>query len=131
MRVELKNWLGVLVLLCLGFILGRVTMFPDVNANPQKSEIGRYQLLIGEAEYMDFIVDDKDSIIRSELLVHSGLFRIDTMTGDVDYYLKEVTRAMPGDTLLIIEHDWRSLTQVGGNKNRVRVLPNEIIENTV
>jgi len=118
MKVEIKNWLGVMVLVCLGFILGKVPIDPDVTASPQKSEIGRYQLVVGEIEVAYHSVDmydtsnTKDS---TEFTRDKTLFRIDTMTGEVDRY-DGVYSVATRDSLFQV-YDWTKIT------GRKRVLP--------
>ena len=75
MRLEIKNWLGVVVLLCLGFTLGRVTVLSGVNAKPQESEIGRYQLVAGTNT-------NSETGEKTETV-----FRIDTKTGEVHQWM--------------------------------------------
>jgi hypothetical protein len=89
MKVEIKSWVGVVVLLCLGFVLGRITFLPDVNASPQESEIGRYQLIAGqyEATLREFNKKHgEDSPPTTRPISEKTLFRIDTATGEVDMY---------------------------------------------
>ncbi|MGB8658267.1 MAG: hypothetical protein WCE90_10870 [Candidatus Zixiibacteriota bacterium] len=76
MKVEIKNWLGVVVLLCLGFILGKITVSRDVKANPQESTVGRYQLTAGTIQSWG----SKDAHTTS------SIFRIDTQTGMVEQW---------------------------------------------
>jgi hypothetical protein len=111
LKVEIKNCLVVVVLLCLGFILGRTTILSDVNATPQESDIGRYQLIVGEIDLSKWFSNEK-GVLDTTYDLRSGktLFRIDTKTGNVDYHFIEECTSW-GDTLSIWEHKWQTLTQ--------------------
>ncbi len=100
MRIEIKNWLGVVLLLCVGFILGKVTVLPDVNASPEESGVGRYQLVAGT----------RTNELTGERI--QTVFRVDTKTGDVEYWQEwrqyfhgEEAKSMGGDTW--VESMWR------------------------
>jgi hypothetical protein len=110
MNVEIKNCLGAVILVCLGFIVGRLVAFPDVIVKPPESEIGRYQLIVSEIDLPHWIFMD-DSLVGAEA-PSSGktLFRIDTKTGDVDYYFVEEFHSW-GDTLRSWEYRWNNLTR--------------------
>lgn len=86
MNVEIKNWLGVVVLLCLGFILGKITASPGVNATPQESQVGRYQLVVGEFNWRQHEVDKTSGLDTMTTVHDKRLVRIDTVTGEVEYY---------------------------------------------
>jgi hypothetical protein len=106
MRIEIKNWLGVVVLLCVGFILGRATVLPDVNASAENLDIGRYQLLIGEIE-TSTLLPDGEAVTGYP---YKTLFRIDTITGDVSIYEINVSIPTEKDSLVNIVPMWRSVT---------------------
>jgi hypothetical protein len=120
MKIEIKNWLGVVILLCLGFVLGKVTVLPDVNANPQKSEVGRYQLAVGEIEITSWVLEglEEGEDTGSMTNRYKTFLRIDTMTGDVDLYQHELVVPTEKDTLvrldspIMIIPEWKSLTSV-------------------
>jgi hypothetical protein len=109
MKVEIKNWLGVVVLLCLGFILGRTTVIPGVNAEPQMSGIGRYQLIAGEYEVTSLSVKQGDSTAATESEEKKKtLFRIDTVTGDVDVFDGSMTFFTPDG--IAVRYSWLNMT---------------------
>lgn len=90
MKLEVKSWLGVAILLCLGFILGKITASRSVNATPQESRVGRYQLVAGEYEIMVRKFDERhqqDSLPTTGTNRQKTLFRMDTMTGEVEQYI--------------------------------------------
>ena len=98
MKIEIKNWLGVVILLSLGFVIGRITVLPEVNANPQESKVGRYQLIAGEYEVMvrEFNKESgEDSLPTTGTNSQKTLFRIDTVTGEVDMYIGCETTITP------------------------------------
>ncbi|NIN00177.1 MAG: hypothetical protein GTO24_19500 [candidate division Zixibacteria bacterium] len=114
MKVEIRNWVGVVVLVCLGFILGRASVFSDVNANPQSLEIGRYQLLAGT-----FTNEFGDAPERL-----STIFRIDTVTGKVErwsylFHLFEGESIKKYGGELWLEQNWYQL-------ENIEVLPDSI-----
>lgn len=111
MRLEAKSLLSVIALICLGFILGRMSVQTDVNAGPPASEVGRYQLILGDIDLPHFWFNEEDEFDTSwALRTGPTLFRIDTKTGDVDRYTEE--RITLRDTLSIWEHRWDSITGV-------------------
>jgi hypothetical protein len=102
MKVEIKNCLGVVILLCLGFILGRITVSLDVKANPQESRVGKYQLVAGT--YTNEFPGEEEKI--------ETVFRINTETGEVErwssavkFFFGKEEKAMGGDRW--IEDRWR------------------------
>ncbi len=106
MKVEVKNWVGIVVLLFLGFVLGRTIVIPDLNASPEYSDIGRYQLLIGEIE-TSWILPDWEPRISYPF---KTLFRIDTMTGDISVYEANIPIPTDKDSLVKVVPMWQSLT---------------------
>lgn len=117
MKVEIRSWVGVVVLLCVGFLLGRATILPDVNASPQGSEVGRYQLIVGDIDF-SYSFFNEEGLPDTMWTLRSGstLFRIDTMTGDVEY--RQEVRCFMGDTVTMWEHRWDRLTGVELVKNK-------------
>ncbi len=119
MNLDIRNWLGVVVLLCLGFIVGRLTATPDiivkpseVTVLPQESEIGRYQLAIGEVEVAFHSVDHFDDSGYKDKTSHTRektLFRIDTMSGKVDMY-DGIYSLATKDSLTSI-YKWTNITE--------------------
>ena len=91
MKIEIKNWLSVVVLLCLGFILGRVTLPPNVKAEPQQSEIGRYQLVAGTQT--NEATDQRTQTV----------FRIDTQTGKVERWFYTVSDKAAAQSWWLLE----------------------------
>jgi hypothetical protein len=72
MKVEVKNWLGVVILLGLGFVLDNMIDLFHTKANSQGLTVGRYQLVAGT--YKNGYNDEKIPAV----------FRIDTVTGVVE-----------------------------------------------
>ncbi len=120
MKVEIKNWMGVVVLLCLGLILGRLTTFPAVNATPQESEIGRYQMVVGEIEDIkvtaDYTQDTNKADIRNRVVPRRTLFRLDTATGEVEVYQR--TWVSIYTDRIEVDHDWVPITGTRSSPNR-------------
>ena len=116
MKMEIRNWVGVVILLCLGFVLGRVTFLPEVSATPQESEIGRYQLVLGDID-LGYSFFQKGAIDTAWTL-RSGptLFRIDTKSGEVER--RQEVRCFMEDTVTVWEHRWVKLTGVEYMENR-------------
>jgi hypothetical protein len=120
MKADLKNCLGVslgvVIMLCLGFVLGRFTMPPtpervDVHPTLPGLEIGRYQLIVAEINLPIFFFDDRGKMIETHTATSGKtLFRMDTMTGDIVYYSHEQFRSS-GDTLVSSKYIWHTLTQ--------------------
>ena len=128
MKLEFKDWVRIVILLCLGFILGRLTVPPgaetvtarhDVHPGLQGLEIGGYQLTVAEIDLPHMVLDNRGKVIGHEALTSGKtLFRIDTVTGDVDYYSQEIIRSW-GDTLITSEHEWYSLTRTKATKTKL------------
>jgi hypothetical protein len=108
MKGEVRNWVGVMVLLCLGFILGKVTVTQCVKANPQDSQVGRYQLVLGEIE-VNIMLRDVDA---THVAKHKSLFRIDTVTGEVTRYYMDFYYPTEGDSLVVTAPFWASVTSI-------------------
>jgi hypothetical protein len=108
MKGEVRNWVGVMVLLCLGFILGRVTVTQCVKANPQDSQVGTYQLVLGEIE-VDGMLRGVDA---THLAKYKSLFRINTVTGEVTRYYMDYFYPTEGDSLVVTAPFWTSVTSI-------------------
>jgi hypothetical protein len=117
MKVEIKNWLGVVVLLCLGFIVGRMTILPDVKAEPQEASVGRYQLVIGEYKIPCVSMREDGTTGKGGVNTIKTLFRMDTVTGDIDHLVGMGIKDFPDGTQ-IQEHKWASITSDVSTKTK-------------
>ncbi|MFH1334930.1 MAG: hypothetical protein ABII96_00275 [Candidatus Zixiibacteriota bacterium] len=109
MKGKVKNMVIILIPLCLGFILGRISLSSDVIANPQISQPGRYQLVIGELELLRVTIDARDSSEKTETIRDKTLFRIDTFTGDVDKLGSHWVSIKKDEASSF--YDWESMTK--------------------
>ena len=112
MKVDIGSWLGIVVLLCLGFTLGKITAFPDLKAAPQQLEVGKYQLVVGEVRVPYWYIDWSDSSAVKDSVSYTQdktVFRINTITGEVDRYDGE-QYVWRGDSSTVIPM-WSSMTE--------------------
>jgi hypothetical protein len=117
MKVEIRNWIVVIILLCLGFIVGRITITPNVNANPQETGVGRYQMQVGDIDAPILFFNAKGVVDTTwDLRTGRTLFRINTVTGDVDYF--QYRMCFASDTAATWTYKWSTLTEREVIKNR-------------
>lgn len=108
----MKIGIYLILIFLVGLLVGQIVNIPYLRVKQEEQQVGRYQLVLGEIESEEIFAESgttlQDREWNCDTTHYKTLFRIDTMTGNIDYY---------GGSILIIDPDsvrseyrWRNLT---------------------